>query len=239
MNVTKKTMKDAVEAVANQLAVRDGKITTLDLKNELRVVHPHVIWNQYQTGVTLGVSDLFHELVRDGKFRSIKDNGTYQTYVPTQNVGAQLQGALQKQSQRMNNVGFSASKGVTVKASDAVTVGKSTQRLGNASTTTVKKASKAVAKAVETPTGTTSRAKAKQLMEANKGRFFTVTFVNKEGELRTMNAQYVKNQKPSELGYVLVKEASKMRAKDKDQIRNVNLQTLKTIKIGGQLLKVK
>ncbi len=206
MNITKQTMKDAVETVANQLMVRDGNITTLFLKNELRVQYPNVRWYQYTTGQTPGVSDLFHELVGEGKFKSIANNGTYQTYVPT-----------------------------------GRTSGKKVQQLGNA----IQKASAKQAKKTVSTTGTVtarraiSRKKALELMQNNRGHFFTVEFVKQDGSERKLNGQYVKDQKNSQLGYVLVKEASKLKTGDKEPIRNVNLQTLKTLKIGGTLYKVR
>lgn len=85
-----------------------------------------------------------------------------------------------------------------------------------------------------------SRLKALELMQNSKGHFFTVEFIKKkDNTLRKLNGQYVKDQKLSNLGYVLVKESSKLKAKDKEPIRNVNLQTLQTLKIGGVLYTVK
>ena len=68
---------------------------------------------------------------------------------------------------------------------------------------------------------------------------FTATFVKKDGSKRTINAQYVKEQKDSALGYVLVKEAKLMKANAKEQIRNINVQTLSSLKIGGTVYSVK
>lgn len=208
MNITKQTMKDAVEQVANQLMTRDGNITTLFLLRELKVQYPNVFWNQYDTGSTPGVSNLFHELVAEGKFRSIANNGTYQTYVPT---------------------GF-------------VAVGTTIQKLGKAiSKSSSKKASTKVldqGKGITIKGTKLSRTQALQLMQDNKGRFFTVTFSKKDGTARTLNGQYVAGQNPDPLGYVKVKEAGKMKSGE-NPIRNVNLQTLQAIKIGGKFYSVK
>lgn len=84
-----------------------------------------------------------------------------------------------------------------------------------------------------------SRVKALEMMKNNKGRFFTVTFIKKDGTTRVLNGIYVKDQIPSQLGYVLVKDAKLMKTKAKEQIRNVNLQTLATIKIAGNTYQVK
>lgn len=83
-----------------------------------------------------------------------------------------------------------------------------------------------------------SRTKALDLMKNNKGHFFTVEFKKQDGTIRKLNGQYVKDQKNSGLGYVMMKESSKLKAKDKEPIRNVNLQTLRSLKIGGVLYKV-
>jgi len=77
-----------------------------------------------------------------------------------------------------------------------------------------------------------SKKKALEYMSNNKGHFFTAIFIDKDGERRTINCQYLKDQKQSVMGYVLVKEASKLR-KGEDAIRSINLQTLKEIHIGG------
>lgn len=102
-------------------------------------------------------------------------------------------------------------------------------------------------------TKTISKTKALELMQNNKGHFFTATFIAKKGE-RTINCQYLKDQAHSNLGYVKVKEAikakaakeaaEKARASNKkiskpDCIRHINLQTLKSLKIAGNSYRVK
>lgn len=75
---------------------------------------------------------------------------------------------------------------------------------------------------------------AQKMIEGTKGKFFGVTFVKKDGKLRTMNAQYKKQS--SRLGYVVLRDNN---AKTKTKLRNVNLQTIKSITITGQEFKVR
>ena len=122
---------------------------------------------------------------------------------------------------------------------------------------TVKKTATKTAKAttnsatvVKAPkTKTIGRQKALELMQNNKGHFFTVIFVDKSSKDRTMNCQYLKDQKVSTLGYVKVKEAIKAKiAKNTpvkkntpkvSTIRTINLQTLKQLRIAGNSYKIK
>lgn len=83
-----------------------------------------------------------------------------------------------------------------------------------------------------------SRSDALDLMLNNKGYFFTAEFVKKDGEVRVMNCQCLKNQ-DTRLGYVKVKEASLMRSNPTDCVRQINIQTLKSLKIGGVAYKIK
>lgn len=82
-----------------------------------------------------------------------------------------------------------------------------------------------------------SRKKAMELMLGNKGYFFTAVYTKKDGEERTINCQCLKGQKSS-LGYVKVREASKMRTDPANAIRNINLQTIKELKIAGKRYRV-
>lgn len=84
-----------------------------------------------------------------------------------------------------------------------------------------------------------SMKKALELIQDTKGRFFTVLFVKQDGSERVMNAQYLKDQTNSVLGYVKVRDAAKMKSTPKDAIRQINLQTLKVLKVGGATYKVK
>lgn len=83
-----------------------------------------------------------------------------------------------------------------------------------------------------------SKTVALDLMAATKGHFFTAEFKKKDGEMRVMNCQYIKDQ-DLKLGYVKVKEAALMRTDPKNAIRQINIQTLKSLKIGGVSYKVK
>lgn len=70
------------------------------------------------------------------------------------------------------------------------------------------------------------------LMLGSKGSFFTAEFIKKDKEARVMNCQVLKDQDPS-LGYIKVKEVALMRAKAKNAIKQINIQTLTALKIGG------
>lgn len=93
---------------------------------------------------------------------------------------------------------------------------------------------------VAKPTGKTiSRKVALDLIQNNRGHFFTAIFTKKDGTDRVMNAQYLKDQKDMSLGYVKVREASKLKTTPNDCTRNLNLQTLKQLKIAGATYNVK
>lgn len=94
-------------------------------------------------------------------------------------------------------------------------------------------------KALKSTVKTISRTKALELMENNRGHFFTATFVSKKKGERTINCQYLKDQTYSRLGYVKVKEAIKAKVDPKDAIRQINMQTLTALKIAGNSYKVK
>ena len=74
--------------------------------------------------------------------------------------------------------------------------------------------------------------KALELIKGSKGRFFSVTFKNKEGEVRTLNVRYLKQQ-PNELCYVLLLDMKEKTPK------NVNMQTLSQLKINNSTFKIK
>jgi len=87
--------------------------------------------------------------------------------------------------------------------------------------------------------GYLSKTEAYHLMRSVGGRFFTVEFLKKDGKLRIMNCQVLKDQKDSVLGYIKVRETGKMRTDPKNSIRNINLQTVKKLKIKGVKYKVR
>lgn len=96
-------------------------------------------------------------------------------------------------------------------------------------------------KPVSTPVtsgNTISRQRAFDMMANNKGHFFTATFVKQNGDMRTINCQYLKTQTGANSGYVMVREAGKMK-QGVNAIRQINLQTLQNIRIGGQNYVIK
>ena len=89
------------------------------------------------------------------------------------------------------------------------------------------------------PDNRISRTKAYEMMKNNKGRFFTATFVKKDGEERTINCQFLKDQSELNMGYVKVRESSKLKTTPNDATRQINLQTLKSLKIAGTEYKIR
>lgn len=84
-----------------------------------------------------------------------------------------------------------------------------------------------------------SKSKALNMMQNNKGHFFSVQFQKKgDGTLRVMNCQYLPGQSVT-LGVVKVKEAALVRAKDPNPIRSFDLNTVKKISIAGKVYNVK
>lgn len=79
----------------------------------------------------------------------------------------------------------------------------------------------------------TSRSNAILLMQESKGHFFSVLFTTKSGNDREMTCQYYKGQAPSQLGYVKVVDVKEQ------QIKNVNIQTLKRLKINNTIYTIK
>lgn len=229
--ITKTQMKTAVEKVANDLDNKNNRITTLELKNELRNQFPAVLWNQYTTNGVNGVSDLFHELVGEGKFVSVGDNGTYQTYRSknVQKATVALGEALNKASK----------KGTGTTAQVISSLNPLTKKNPTTTTGILSVSGSPITGAGKIPSNKISRTKALDLMKNNKGHFFTVQFIKQDGSLRTLNGQYVKGQNPSPLGFILVKEAKLMKSNAKEQIRNVNIQTLRSLKISGNSYSIK
>ena len=77
-----------------------------------------------------------------------------------------------------------------------------------------------------------SRTTMVKLINETKGRFFTVTFTDKDGQPRTLNCNKKKNS-TTDLGYITV-----WSPKDKGY-RNVNPQTLSEFKFDGVTYKAK
>ena len=87
----------------------------------------------------------------------------------------------------------------------------------------------------ETPAGTINKEQAKQLIKDTKGKFFTVTFIKKDGSERVMNARlgvkiYLKGGElpynPDEKGLIPVYDVKT------GGYRMVNVNTIKNLKIG-------
>jgi hypothetical protein len=93
----------------------------------------------------------------------------------------------------------------------------------------------------ETPAGVISKDEAKQLIKATKGKFFTVTFIKKDGNPRVMNAKlgvkkYLKGGElpydPEEKGLIPVYDMQK------GAYRSVNVSTITNLKIGNKEYQV-
>lgn len=115
-------------------------------------------------------------------------------------------------------------------------VGKSTKTVVKKSTVSTKAVTKSPTKSYDS---TISKKKALELIRNNKGRFFTVVFTKKEdGSTRTMNCQYLTNQKISN-EFIKVKEMSLVIKKDNNPIRQFATSTLKSLNIGKVNYKIK
>ena len=79
---------------------------------------------------------------------------------------------------------------------------------------------------------TISRTKAIELIEENKGKFATVTFTKKNGELRTINFNRSKNG-TTKLGYLRVNNIRE------NKFASVDPKTISALNINGLKLKVK
>jgi hypothetical protein len=91
------------------------------------------------------------------------------------------------------------------------------------------------------PPGTIDKATAKQLIKDTKGKFFTVTFIKKDGTTRVMNARlgvkaYLRGGElpynPEEKGLIPVYDV-----KTKDY-RMINVNTITNVKIGDSNFNV-
>jgi hypothetical protein len=234
--MTKKERKQAVLAVATQLCAIDNRVTTKEIKLNLHKIFPTEFWTTYSTNGVDGVSDLFHELVNEGTFVSVANNGTFQTYAHSQlpirsrqsmpviqgeNAPARLKVISAKQTAGIVNALQTASASAPVAKA------------------TPKKAAKPALPKIPKGTKAISKKKALDLIQNNKGRFFTATFVKKtDGSVRVMNAQYLPGQTISG-DTVKVKDAALCRSNPGNCIRSFDLSTVHQIKIGGNLYKIK
>lgn len=79
---------------------------------------------------------------------------------------------------------------------------------------------------------TISRSKAVEMIESSKGKFFTVTFIKKNGSSRTINGNFKKGN-VTKLGYLNIYSMP-----DKGY-RNINPQTITGLSINNINYKVK
>lgn len=85
-------------------------------------------------------------------------------------------------------------------------------------------------------TTTTARA-IKQLLKANAGRFFTVTFVKANGEVRTINCKHGRVPGHDGLNNVAHIEKYLTVSLPDGSFRNINMETVKEVKMGGTILR--
>lgn len=85
-------------------------------------------------------------------------------------------------------------------------------------------------------TTTTARA-IKELLKANHGRFFTVTFIKKNGEVRTLNCKHGKvkgHEGPNNVSHI---EKYLTVTTPEGEFKNINMETVKEVKMGGTVLR--
>jgi len=221
-DISMKQMTDAVINTAKALCKAQNTVTTLEIKAEVIKNHPQFHWTQNFVSATM---DDAYEAGMFTYTDTVTNGNTHRIYSDVAPVTPVTTGALAKTGIRK--------------------VGRPTGSTNKPKATATPKR-KVVA---VTPTKTIGKTKALELMENNKGHFFTATFVAKKGE-RTINCQYLKDQTYSKLGYVKVKEAIKAKAQKNapkkkgavvkdDTIRQINLQTLKSLTIAGNSYKVR
>ena len=184
-------MKKAVKETASRLCKVNNKVTTLELKVELRKTHPHFFFFFNSSDGVTGVSEYMQELNQEGFFSYI-DTGKFRIYSDV-----------------------------------SLTAVKSKQKKIN---TSIKDKNNKVHRI--------SRQRALNMISNNKGHFFTAVFTKQNGEERTINCQYLKDQKNKSLGYVMVKEVQKMKD-GTNSIRQINMQTLRKLRIGGQTYTIR
>jgi hypothetical protein len=207
-----KQMTEIVLNTAKRLCKAQNKVTTLEIKTEVMKTDKHYHWTQ------AFVSAIMDDAQKAGLF----------TYVDTM-TGDKQHRVYSETGVKITNVKPKQMNTATParKANQVVTKRALKDMAINTPKVMVDKAK------------TISKTKALELMENNKGHFFTATFIDKKNEERTMNCQYLKDQAHSKLGYVKVKEAIKAKMKPKDSIRQINMQTLKKLRIAGNSYTVK
>lgn len=224
IKMKKSTKKQLVFSVAEGICSKNNKLSTKQLKLELRNQFPDENWNKYDNGQ--GVSELFHELVREGKFVSVYDNGTYQTYASVNYPVTNRKGAefIPDIEEGITNLGKN------------IPVFRPIKNTFNMVKAIVK--ANVPKKSANSKLPRIGRKKALDLMKNNKGRFFTATFIKQDNTERMINCRY-HSDAVSTKGNTYVKVTDEaLRKTSSDYIRNVNLSTLKTLSIGGKKYRV-
>ena len=155
------------------------------------------------------VSSTMSDASSNGKF-DYTDNGTFRTY-------------------SLVSVGKVVNKGTLVAPAS---------QLGTPTTAIRGRVKKVKAPKAPMTTQKISRTKALDIIQKSNGKFFTVTFIKKDGSRRVLNGQYTPDMGVSPLGYVLVKDISAVRKKEVKSVKNVNLQTIESIKLDNVLSKI-
>ncbi len=216
---TLSTKEQIVLKVVGEILDNQNQVTTLEVKNKLRVDHPNGLWVQPEISL---IMDGFY---RDGVL-SYNDNGVYREYylpsLPTP---------------------------VAVPVATVIVAGVITPTppaTAPVAPSTSSKSNQKKAGVNRSPSGRISEfqpvnqtkvgvTKALELIKDSKGQLITVCFYEKDGKKRILNGKYKTDQTQSPLGYVLMYDyAILKKTKEKSKsIRNVNLQTLEDFKIGG------
>jgi len=177
--------KQAIHDTANALCNANNTFTTLELKNELRKIHPNEIWNQIDVSIEMmDLSDLGH-------FDFIH-TGTHRVYsaVPS----------LQASQPQVTN-------------SSSTMVSQLIAKAQTPTTPTVAMTAKVAKVKPALTTKRIGRTKALEIIKNTNGKFFSVRFEKKNGDDRLMGVQYVKGTKPDPLGYVLLKDLKAKKSK--------------------------
>lgn len=189
------------------LLKRQCTVTTLEIKNECRVTHPDENWTQSDMSI------FFAELVNEGYLSIFADNGVHRIYNRTGLIPCFDDDPVD----------------------DAVSDDPADQM---SATPTVQPVTATVPVATPKPRlvkKTVSKTKVLDLIDNTiGGRFFSVTFIKKNGEERKMNCKKAAGAKPNRIGHLLVKDCA-----NGGQHRQINLQTLKSLTFDNTFYRVR
>lgn len=230
----------ALLKAANELLVANNTLTTLELKLKLRKDAPEYYWDQ-----TI-VSSMMASFAQQNKFTYV-DAGTYRVYSGTTTPAPKKGRGRPRKTTLVNPTPAPAviaspapavtpvvqakrGRGRPRKTTTIVMGPQATQALATSAPVTVqvKRAQKTISKTDA----------AEMIINSNHGQAFTATFVKKNGQNRQINCQYMKDQAPSKLGYIKVKEMNKLRA-GVQPIRTVDLRTLLSYSMGQVDYKIR